>query len=202
MEGKFAVAAVDEHQKLDGARAAQLHHLGDGGAHRAAGVEHVVADEHVFAVDAEADLAAQKGDVGIFTQIVAVEGDIELAHGHGRAFDLLQKGAHALRHHHAARLDADKGEVGGAVVAFDDLMRQAAEGVFHAGGIHQLTFQFHGCSSCGGASRFSNKSSTRVKCGGSGASKHMRSPVRGWVSERRQACSSCPSRLNFCFLLP
>ena len=115
------------------------HDLGNGGAHRPARIQHVVADEYRFAVHAEVDLAAQKSDVGIFTEIVPVQRDVEFPDRDERPLDRAKFLADAPCDRNSPRFDADKHDVPDAVVFFDDLMRQAAEGVFHPVRIHQFS---------------------------------------------------------------
>jgi hypothetical protein len=55
--------------------------------------------------------------------VVAVEGDVELAEGDLRAAQVLDPPAEALRERHAARVDADEGDLGEVGVALHDLVR-------------------------------------------------------------------------------
>jgi hypothetical protein len=55
--------------------------------------------------------------------VVAVEGDVELAEGDLRAAQLLDPPAQALRERDAARVDPDEGDLREVGVALDELVR-------------------------------------------------------------------------------
>ena len=76
---QLAVAAVDEHRQLDGARAADVAQRVERGADRAAGEEHVVDEDHQRVVDAAGgDLGrAPSARGGLQAQVVAVHRDVE-----------------------------------------------------------------------------------------------------------------------------
>jgi hypothetical protein len=61
-------------------------------------------------------------------QVVAIERDVERAGRHVVAVDLVQRPGPAPRDRHAARADADQGEVVDAPVAFENFVRDAREG--------------------------------------------------------------------------
>ena len=55
LDGQLPMAAVDEYRQLHAARAAVIEQGVERGADGAAGIEHVVAQDHVAAFDVEAD---------------------------------------------------------------------------------------------------------------------------------------------------
>src|SRR5208337_203422 len=55
LDGQFAVAAVDEHSQLHAARPALVEERIERGADSAAGEEHIVAENHIAALDVDAD---------------------------------------------------------------------------------------------------------------------------------------------------
>jgi hypothetical protein len=59
--------------------------------------------------------------------VVAVEGDVELAEGDLGAAQRLDPAAQALRERYAARVDPDKRDPGEVGVALDDLVRDARD---------------------------------------------------------------------------
>ena len=77
-DGELAMAAVDEDQQLHAARAAVVEERIEGGANGAAGVEHVVDQDDVAAVDIEAERAGNDDGAHIARgEVVAIEADVE-----------------------------------------------------------------------------------------------------------------------------
>ena len=107
------MAAVDEHGELDGLGAAEVDQLVERGAHRAAGVEHVVAKHDNAVVDRPRQMRALDlrlgGDGG---QVVAIEGDVEDADGDLLPLHGLDLGGDLLGQGHAAGADAGQQEPG------------------------------------------------------------------------------------------
>ena len=58
LDRQLAVAAVDEHDQLDGARPAEVDQRVERGANRPPGVQHVVDEQDLAVVDRERDLGA------------------------------------------------------------------------------------------------------------------------------------------------
>ena len=77
-------------------------------------------------------------------EVIAVEADVELAEGHRRAFDGLDLLSEALGEQVAARDDADDGDVVGALVRLEDLMRDARERTLDFVSVHADGFD-HAC---------------------------------------------------------
>ena len=135
LDGEFAVAAVDEDEELDGFGAAVVEEGVEGGADGAAGVEDVVHEDDVAAGDVEADVTFFDDGADVAgREVVAVEADVEDAGVDGVVLDGADDFGDALGEGNAAALDADEAEVGGAVIAFDDLMGEADEGAVDLGG--------------------------------------------------------------------
>jgi hypothetical protein len=59
--------------------------------------------------------------------VVAVEGDVQLAERDLRAAQLLDPAPQSLSERHAARVDPDQGDLGEVGVALDDLVRDARD---------------------------------------------------------------------------
>jgi len=132
------VAAVDEDEQLNAPGAALIEERVERGADGATGVEDVVREDDVTAVDVEANVTLF--DDGARTgggEVVAVEADVEDSGVDGGLLDGLDELGEALGERHAAALDADEAEVGAAVVALDDLVGEANEGALDLGGGHE-----------------------------------------------------------------
>ena len=122
------MSAVDEDQELDALGAAMVEERIERGADGAAGVEDVVHQDDVAAFDVEADLALFDDWTDIAGgEVIAIEADVEHAGLDGLALDGLDELTDTLRKRNAAALDADEADVGGAVVALYDLVRETDE---------------------------------------------------------------------------
>ena len=91
LDRQLAMAAVDEHDQLDGARPAEVDERVERGANRPAGVEHVVDQQDPPVVDRERNLGAAHDRLrpdGMAHQVVAVERDVERAGRHLVAVDV------------------------------------------------------------------------------------------------------------------
>ena len=134
---QFAVAAVDEDCELDGLRAA---HVDDGierCADRAARVEHVVDEHDCLARDVDRQFRLMNDWlIRERREVIAIERDVEDTDWRLLALDMLDIGSDALRNRHAARADAHDDDVVDALVALDDLMRDARQGAANPLGIH------------------------------------------------------------------
>ena len=131
---QLAVAAVGEHGELDARRAAVLEQRVDRGADRAAGVEDVVDEDHGAALELEVELRvahdrlrAPRRLAAADVDVVAVEGDVELAEVELELGALLDQAAQALGERDAARVDADERDGVELLVALDDLVRDPRE---------------------------------------------------------------------------
>ena len=136
VDGKFAMAAVDEDEELNALRTAVGEERIKSGANSSAGVEHIIDEDDVAAVDVEADFALiDDGARAGGGEIVAVELDIEHAGVDGLMLDVADEFGQALGERHAATLDADEAEIFCAIIFLDDFMRETNEGAldFRAG---------------------------------------------------------------------
>ena len=141
LDRQLAVAAIDQHDQLDGARPAEVDERVERGADRAPGVEHVVDQQDATVVDRERHFGAPHHRLRphrLAHQVVAVERDVERAGRHVAAGDLAQRGGDAARQRHPARADADERELVEAAVPLDDLMGDARQRPRHAVGVHYL----------------------------------------------------------------
>ena len=121
----------------------EAHERGQGGARRAARVEHVVDENHVFPLAGEGQvrlLEAGSPSAGL-VQIVAVERHVERAHERMHAHQRLELTRQPFREGHAPRADADEHEVRQVGRALDDLMREAPQGAPELLGVELLHHQ-------------------------------------------------------------
>ena len=137
------MAAVDEHRELDRTGPAELEQRVERGARRAPGEQHVV-DEHD-------DLVAHVGHLGraerrdrTQADVVAVERDVERAVDGLAVLERRDRRGQAPRQRNAARVQADEHDVLGAVIALDDLVRDASQRPAEIGGVEDLRPQYLG----------------------------------------------------------
>ena len=137
-DGQFAMTAVDEHGQLHAPRPPVIKKCVERGADSAAGEEHIVADDHIAALDVDADGAWGYHRANIRRrQIVAVELDVEHAGVDSAFLDSGDQLAQPLGQRNAAPLDADQGQVGAAIALFNNLVGQAHQRALDLGGGHQ-----------------------------------------------------------------
>ena len=112
---QLAVAAVGEHGELDARGTAVFEQRVDRGADRAAGVEDVVDEDHRAALELEVELRVAHDRLAVARRlaaadvdVVAVEGDVELAEIELEARPLLDQAAQTLADRHPARVDPDE----------------------------------------------------------------------------------------------
>src|SRR3989441_599533 len=139
-DGKLAMAAVDEHRELHPLRPAEVDQRVHRGTHRSAGEEHVVDEEDAPPVDGERDVGPLHHRVlEAAVQVVAIERDVDHAEGwRHAALDLADRLADALGQVHATRADADQRQLLGALVALEDLVRDADERALDGERVHHL----------------------------------------------------------------
>src|ERR1017187_3302137 len=108
--------AVDQPGELHAARPSMVEEGIERGADGTAGVEYVIAQPHIAALDVEADGAFghDRPDVGC-RKIVTVELDVEHTGIHGALFDTRDELAQPLSQRNAAPLDANQGPAFAAV---------------------------------------------------------------------------------------
>jgi hypothetical protein len=146
LNGHFAVAAVDQDAERNAARTAKVKKAVHGGADGTAGVEHIVNQDQIHAVDGEGDIGRlQDGLRRDFGKIVAVKRDIKGADGNFDAVNAAHGLSDALGKGDAAAADTDQGEMLGAAAFFNDFMGNALQSAVNFRGGHQLPFfdDFH-----------------------------------------------------------
>ena len=170
---QLAVSAVDEHDELNGPRAAEVDQRVERGANRPPGVEHIVNEQNHPVVDVEGNLGAPDERLradGLAHQVVAIQRDVERAGGHVGIRDAIELHGNPSRQRDAALADADERQVIDAAVALDNLVGDARERSRHAVGVHH---DWHGASGSAKLEVLSAKcsewSEKCAKCGVPGA---------------------------------
>jgi hypothetical protein len=154
--GKLAVSAVDEDEQLHALGAPLVEESIEGRTDGTAGVEDVVHQDDVAAIDVEADFAFFDHRARACSgEVVAIEADVEYTGIDGRLLNGLDELGDALGKGNAAALDADEANVGAAVIALDDLVCKPDEGALYLGGGHEPALLAElwlggGGSGCGG----------------------------------------------------
>src|SRR6185312_3349716 len=138
--GQLAPAAVHEHGERDAGGAAEVRQLVERRANGAPGVEHVIHDHQVLAVDVPRNVGgANDGAWPDRLQIVAIERDVERTARNVLTLAFLHDGDEPVSKLDAAALDADEDEVICAIVELDDFVRHAPDRTIHRARIE------HGC---------------------------------------------------------
>src|SRR5580692_1470481 len=139
--GHFAMAAVDQDAERDALGPPEVEEAVHGGANGAAGVKHVVDEDEIHLVDAEADVGRLQNGLGRdFREIVAIESNVEGADGNVDAIDAAHGFGDALGQRYAAAADAYRSEVFRDAAFLDNLMGQTAQSAVDLRGGHQLGF--------------------------------------------------------------
>jgi hypothetical protein len=128
LDGKFAMAAINQYGELDAARASEIVEGIHRGADGAAAEEHVVNENHSLAVDIERDGGGMNVRADALIEVVTVHVDIETAVGDGVAPDLGKERTEAAGELDAATLDADENDFSAVIVALGDFVSDAREG--------------------------------------------------------------------------
>src|SRR5436305_7154448 len=131
---QLAVAAVGQHGELHARGAAVVEERLDCGANRAPRVEDVVEGHAGHAVECEVELRVADERLRVLRRlaaadvdVVAVEGDVELAERDFAAREVGDPPAQALGERDAAGMDPDEGDRIEIGVALDDLVRNPGE---------------------------------------------------------------------------
>ena len=122
---QLAVAAVAEHRELHPLRAAVVEERLDRGPHRAAGEEDVVDEDDGAAGEVEVDVGGVDDRLRrrrLGADVVAVEGDVDVADRHLGAGQLADQGVQAAGDQRAASVDADDREAVRRGVLLGDLV--------------------------------------------------------------------------------
>src|SRR5207237_8600573 len=115
--------------------------LGDrleGGARRPPGEQHVVDQDHDPAGDVDGHLGRAEGLDPPQTDVVAVERNVDRAHGDRHALEPLDRLGEAVGDGDAPGVQADEHDVGRTVVALDDLVCDAGVGAAEVVGVEDL----------------------------------------------------------------
>src|SRR5580658_3356463 len=101
------MATVDEHQQLNQAGASMRKEGVKGSAGGAPGIKHVVDQHNLLTFDGKSDFRfLHYGLRSERRKIIAIEGDVERAHGNFLLFDLLNHFAQALGDGYSATADS------------------------------------------------------------------------------------------------
>ena len=124
------MAAVGDNGELDAGRAPVIEERLDRGADRPAGVEDVVDEDAGHSLEREVErrraderLRVPRRLAGPYVDVVAVEGDVQLAERDLGRRQLGDAAAQPLGDRHAARVDADQGDALELGISLDDLVR-------------------------------------------------------------------------------
>ena len=146
---QLPVAAVDEHRELDRSGPAELEQRVERGARGAAGEEHVV-DEHDDAAGDVGDLGRAERRDRAQADVVAVERDVEHADRDVDAFERRDRRRDAAAASATPRVYRPTSTMSlGAVVAFDDLVRDPGDGPAQVGGVEDPRAQGPGADAPG-----------------------------------------------------
>ena len=130
------MTAVNENCQLDSARTAQVHNGVQSGADGATRVQDVVHQHDALAVDAEGNVGSVDRGSEIGRIVIAIEADVQAAERNVDTLDLLDRLGELLCQKVAARDDADQSEVFTALVALEDLVRDAGHRSVDGGLVH------------------------------------------------------------------
>ena len=119
------MAAIGEDGELDAGGSPVVEEGVDRRAHRATRVEHVVNQDDGAAGEVEVEMRVvdNRRVAGLpALDVVAIEGDVEIAEGHVGAGELADQGMQAATDHRSARVDADQRQPIRLLVLLDDLV--------------------------------------------------------------------------------
>ena len=140
-DGQLAMPAVDQHGQADPRRPAEVADRVQGGPDRPAGVEHVVDQDDLGAVDGEGDLGAEQDRPAVaVAQVVAIERDVQRPDRHGAAEELAQLLGDPRGDRHAPGPDPDQGQRRPLGMAGGEPGRQRVERRLQAGGVEDEHF--------------------------------------------------------------
>jgi len=138
---QLAMAAVDQDDQADLRGPAEVADRVEGGSDGPAGVEDVVDEDDLRAVDGEGDLGpAEHGPAVAVAEVIAVERDVERPDGHRAADEALQPRGDPLGDRHAPGPDADEADRHAGPTPPGDPPRQVIQGRLEAGGVADEQF--------------------------------------------------------------
>src|SRR6476661_1218267 len=120
LDRQLAAATVDQHAEEDAARPAEVGALVECRAHGAAGVQHVVHDDDRTAVEIGEPRFADHGAGADGLEVVAIQGDIQLAAGDLGALGLIDLALETIGQLDSAPLDPHQDQRVGAAGSLDD----------------------------------------------------------------------------------
>src|SRR5271157_3132607 len=131
LDRQFAMAAVDEHAKLNAARTPMIEQRIERRARGPAGIENVVHQDDVLVLDLELHRARPHfRPMTDRREIVAVERDVQRAHRHFGFLDASQHLCQPLRQRHTAAHDSHQPEIRDAIVFLHDFVCQPNQSTF------------------------------------------------------------------------
>src|SRR5688572_18557395 len=132
VDGELSAATVDQNGERDARRSAKIRQFIHGRAHRAAGVEHVVHDHDVAAIEAERKAGlSYDGTWPNRLQVIAIQRDVERAPCDASTFAFVDESGYPLGQLDAAALDADKDQVIRSRKKLDHLIGHASQCASH-----------------------------------------------------------------------
>jgi hypothetical protein len=138
---ELAVPAVDEDEELDARGTAVVEKGVQCGANGAAGVEHVIHQNDVFAGDRKRNVRGTHNGFDTHgAEIVAVEVNIENADWNCPVLEGLDLGSEALRHGNAAAANANERKLIEVLGLLQNLVREPDQGSIDLGRTHELRF--------------------------------------------------------------
>ncbi len=142
--GQLAVTAVAKDGESDRGGTSVAEHTFDGGACGSARVDHVIDEDDVFAVQLCGNVSVGGfGQFDGFCQVIAVEGDVDVTYRYTDALKSFDVGGDHVSKRKSAAAHADKDDVVGAAITFDDLVRDTRNGALYGGFVHYFGFVLH-----------------------------------------------------------
>ena len=136
------MSAVHQHRQLDRPRPSEINERIQSGTDGPAGVEHVVDEDDVLAIDVEEDLRGlQLRLFKLAQQIIPVQRDIEKANLQLDTLRLLDFPGDPFREEFAARPDPDDDNALRPLVSLEDLVSQTGQRSVNADSVHDLGLQ-------------------------------------------------------------
>ena len=136
-DGHFAMSAVNQDAQRDALGAAEVEQAVHGGTDGTTGVEDVIDEDQVHGINAERDVGGLQDGLGSnLRKVVAVQSDIEEAHGDFDAVDAAHGPGNALGERNTTAADTDESKIACAATLFHDLMGKALQSPIDLRGRH------------------------------------------------------------------
>src|SRR5439155_15468273 len=145
LDGELTPTAIDQDHEGDTTRPTKVGQLVQRGAHGAAGVQHVVDDDDVLALDIDGNprLPHERSRPNRL-QVVAIERDVERPLRDARLVALGDARHETRRELDTAALNSDNDETIRSVVQLDDLVGHTPERSIDGSGVENRMFCRHG----------------------------------------------------------